>query len=1254
MSYDIGPKIGIDGEAEFRRAIQGINTTMKTLGTELGMVASAFDKTDKSEAALTARGEVLNKQYDTQKTKLAEMQRGLEAARSKYDDNSEVVQKWQQQVNKAQTELNRLGQALEENERDLTNVRRGYDEAGNKLDEFGRTAQATGDKTEKFKQGITAMQVAVVAAARELGRALTEFVGAGADFEEGMSQVAATMGMSPEEIAAGSEAFETLKQAAKDAGASTKFSATESAEALNYLALAGYDAEKASDALPAVLNLAAAGGLDLAYASDLATDAMAALGIEASQESLTEFGDKMARTASKANTSVAQLGEATLTVGGTAKGLAGGVTELNTSLGVLANRGIKGAEGGTALRNIILSLSAPTDKAAKQMKALGLEVYDASGNLRPLNEVFKDLDSSMAQMTEGEKTAALNEMFNKVDLKSVQAMLAGCGEEFDTLAAAVSDSGGAMQDMADVQIDNLKGAVTIMKSSIGGFGIAVYEGIGGPLKQAAQTATQYVGQLTQAFEAGGFQGLVDEAGNILGQVMEGMVSALPDVLDGARQIVLALVNGITNALPTLIPTAVDAVLTIADGLLDNIDQIVDAGIDLVFALADGLISALPRLVEKAPEIVGKLVSAIVTNAPKLLEAAGELIVKLVEGIKSGLSNLGHAAGEIVATVVMGIGNLWNDLKEAGNNIVTGIWEGIKGMGAWLMEQVKGFFSGVVDGVKNFLGIHSPSTVFAELGGFTVEGFALGMENKKGKAIKTAEELSEAIYDAASGWVKDKKALDQLTIGEEADFWEALKEVGGLGAEELKEIDQNLYKARKQEAKEAADASAKASKDAYTYSKKWIDNEKFYHRLSAQEEVEAWERVVERHNLLADEQAEAEKNLYTARQNLMKEEQAAEQKIYDEQKKAFDEYEKAVQSRAKSLEGFAGLFDSVEKKNDVSGRELLKNLRDQVKAFEGWQADMEALAGRGITGPLLDELRDMGPKAADELHALLQLSDKQLDEYAELFAKKGQLAAEQAEREIPAVEVPVELGALAEEQLAQVGQTIASALAGTGEAQTAGEETAGAFAQGVAGQAERTQAAGAGVMTETVRGFQAALAQLTGAAGESVEAVCATFSASAGKFQRAGRDAMAGLRFGLESEGRRAIATARSIADAIVAEMRRALDIHSPSRKMAELVGVPTAQGIMVGFESEMANVKRQMRRSADEVMGSLPVTGGGNTSADLVSGLVNALAPLMERGGGGQNVTLNINLDGKQIASVVYDPLVDEGRRRGGKALVPA
>ena len=203
----------------------------------------------------------------------------------------------------------------------------------------------------------------------------------GMNYESSMSQVAATMG-----ITSAAADFQVLSDAAKEMGESTKFSASQAGEALNYLALAGYNAEKSVAALPTVLNVAAAGGMELASASDMVTDAMSALGLETAQMSV--FADQLAVTSQKSNTSVAQLGEAILTVGGTAKTLSGGVTEMNTALGILADNGIKGSEGGTALRNVILSLSAPTDTAAAALDRLNVKAFDSSGAMRPLQDTF--------------------------------------------------------------------------------------------------------------------------------------------------------------------------------------------------------------------------------------------------------------------------------------------------------------------------------------------------------------------------------------------------------------------------------------------------------------------------------------------------------------------------------------------------------------------------------------------------------------------------------------------------------------------------------------------------------------------------------------------------------------------------------------------------------------------------------------------------------------------------------------------------
>lgn len=574
MPTDIGAKVGIDGEAAFKSSLSAINSQLKTLGSEMKAVVSAFSGMENSEEAVTAKGNVLQRsiaasgeklktlqnQSERAKTKLSSLAEELEKSKEKFGKNSEEALKAQNAYNKQVTAVNKLETQINQTTAEMNRMEREMTELGNSADDLSKDFEGTEKSTGNMKTALKAAVVAVGAAATTLTGLGVAAVKVGGSFEESMSQVAATMGMTTEEIHNGSEAYKILANAAKQAGATTKFTATQAADALNYLALAGYDAATSAEVLPSVLNLAAAGGLDLAYASDLATDAMAALGIEANAANLTQFGDQMARASSKANYSVAQLGEAILTVGGTAKNLAGGTVELNTALGVLANRGIKGAEGGTALRNMILSLSAPTDKAAATMKSLGLSAFDAEGNLRPLNEVFKDLDTAMQNLSGEEKTNALNDIFNKVDLKSAEAMLAGCGTEFDNLANAIANSSGAMQDMADVQIDNLKGQMTILGSGLEGVGIQVYEKFEAPLKEAAKTAIDAVNDISESLKNGKLSKSVDNLAESTGELMEDLttlaVKALPKTIDG-----LATLLGHTREIKTAVIAAAAAVGT---------------------------------------------------------------------------------------------------------------------------------------------------------------------------------------------------------------------------------------------------------------------------------------------------------------------------------------------------------------------------------------------------------------------------------------------------------------------------------------------------------------------------------------------------------------------------------------------------------------------------------------------------------------------------------------------------------------------
>ena len=408
-------------------------------------LAKAHEESVKATGKDSEESQKLNKQLEEAKEAHAKATNAVK----KQDD---AITKNTAKLNESKAKLIEQKTALKSTEDELTSAGNKWTVFGHEIQTVGGQMDDAGNKTLKLGDVIKANLIssAIISGVKQLAEGIKQLamgaVGVGSDFEAGMSQVAATMGMTTQEIAGGSEEFTRLENAAKDAGNTTQFSATQASQALNFMALAGYDADKAIETLPTVLNLAAAGGMDLATASDMVTDSMSALGDKAG--TTESFVDKMAKTSQKSNTSVQQLGEALLSVGGTAKSLAGGVTEANTVLGIFADSGTKGAEGGTALRNVILSLTAPTDTAKEKISELGLKVFDANGNMRPLNETFNDLNSILSGMTQGEQTEVLNTIFNKVDLKSVNALLANSGERFNELSGYIENSTGAAANMA--------------------------------------------------------------------------------------------------------------------------------------------------------------------------------------------------------------------------------------------------------------------------------------------------------------------------------------------------------------------------------------------------------------------------------------------------------------------------------------------------------------------------------------------------------------------------------------------------------------------------------------------------------------------------------------------------------------------------------------------------------------------------------------------------------------------------------------
>ena len=435
-----------------------------------------------------------------------------------------------------------------------------------------------------------------------------------------------------------------------------------------------------------------------------------------------------------------------------------------------------------------------------------------------------------------------------------------------------------------------------------------------------------------------------------------LLDNLPELVNAALQIVIALGNGIVDALPELIPVAVDAILQIVDALIDNVDQLIDSAIAIVLALADGLIEALPKLIEKAPEIVQKLVSAIVENAPKLLGAAWELVSKLFTGIVDNLPEIGKAAAEIIGTLKDGVLNLGEKIWNVGRDIVAGVWNGIDEKLDWLKEKVKGFFGNVLGGVKDFLGIRSPSKLFREeVGQYIGLGVAAGIGDTEDKAVKAADKLAKEVYNRSKAWAERQTKLQELSLQEQIELWLEIQRQFKAGSEQFLQAEEKVFDLRQKLAKEQ-EAAEEQRKQKY-------------------------EKILKE------------------REAALKEYQGKAEQIQKEMASAEEEYQKTLESRTQQIFNSFGLFDELPKKQKVAGDQLILNLRGQVNQMEQFYAGLETLAQRGVGADLVDEIRQMGPKAKDQLDALLAMSDGKLKEYAGLYAEKQKLASDTAAAEL---------------------------------------------------------------------------------------------------------------------------------------------------------------------------------------------------------------------------------------------------------------
>lgn len=588
--------------------------------------------------------------------------------------------------------------------------------------EAQKTGKGVQDVAEKYaKSSGSKFQEILTGAAREVGasfvrlaesgiQAVGDFfkdsIEVGKEFDASMSQVSATLGFSTNDIKnnvnGAGEVFDKLRAKAKEMGSSTNFTATEAAEGLNILAMSGYTAEQSMNMVEDVLHLAAAGSMDMASAAGFISGSMKGFADETKTSAY--YADLMAKGATLANTSVSQLGEAMSGGAAVAASYNQDAKSMTIALLRLAEQGEVGSGAATALSAAMKNLYAPTDQAKKVLKNLGVEAFDpATGKARDFNDVINELDAAMIGFTDEQRTAYAQTIFGIQGFNAYNKMVGASVEKQNEWSEALANSSGEAAKQYDTMTDNLQGDLDGLNSAMDGLKITISDALTPALRDLATIGTESINKLRQGFEEGGVEGAAEAAGQIVVDLTQKLVENLPEMVTTGMEMLGGLITGISSALPDLIPAALEAVLSLAGSLLDNIDQLIDVGISLLNGLAEGLINAVPVLLEKAPIIIAKLFDAIIQNLPKMLEAARNLVYKLAEGIVSNLPALVEKGRDIINAVNSGVQSLISNALTWGKDLIQNFINGLKAK--W--EALKQTVSNIASTIKDFIGFSEP-------------------------------------------------------------------------------------------------------------------------------------------------------------------------------------------------------------------------------------------------------------------------------------------------------------------------------------------------------------------------------------------------------------------------------------------------------------------------------------------------------------------------------------------------------------------
>lgn len=716
-----GITIEIGGDTtKLQTALKGVNTEIKSTQSQLKDVEKLL-KLDPGNTELLAQKQKLlsdavketKEKLETLKTAAEQANTALangEISQEQYDALQREIVETEQELEKLETQANQSATALQK-----------IAATGENLKTAGETISGVGTKILPVTAAVTAAGTAAVTTA--------------ANFESAMSKVSAVSG------ATGSD-LDALSKKAREMGSKTKFSATEAAEAMNYMAMAGWDTQDMLDGIEGVMNLAAASGEDLATTSDIVTDALTAFGLSADDSG--HFADVLAAASSNANTNVSMMGETFKYCAPIAGALGFSVEDTAEAIGLMANAGIKSSQAGTSLRTIMNNLSGDVKICGKSIGEVTVQTTNADGSMRDLSDILADCRTAFAGLSESEKASAAESLVGKNAMSGFLALMNAGEEDIAKLSGAIADCDGTAEAMADTMNDNLEGQLTILKSQLQELAIS----FGEILLPAIKSIVSF---------------------------LQGFVDVLNSMPDGMKQTIVTIALVAAALGPVLIVvgkviTAVGTIMTIVPKVAGVINTVKGA-----FAALNATMLANPIVLVIAA--IAALVAAFIylwnTNEEfrqfwiDLWENVKEVAVAVWNAISEFMSQAWAAIRQTAATVWNGIAGtiskVWNSIKSTVTSVVnalktavstafTTMWNGIKSTVTGIYNTIKGGFDKAVNFIKNLA-----SSAFS-WGADIINGIVNGIKSCISKVKDAVSDVAETIKSYLHFSVPDEGPL----------------------------------------------------------------------------------------------------------------------------------------------------------------------------------------------------------------------------------------------------------------------------------------------------------------------------------------------------------------------------------------------------------------------------------------------------------------------------------------------------------------